>query len=403
MEKSEVVIALEGEALYEFEAKVSHRFLGSAYFVNKSPQNAIYRFNDLDWNLNSTNIEVIDNLIDDMVEQGKKVAFVQLDNKTKKSFIKGDPDYFNIHVEQKMEFKGVDVNPGFMINIQEDFIGFFDDYAIANPDVKDIMVQKEEGIFYIPESHEDNPQLNKFMSFIENQKEGFFSASLLNGKLESKGTQLVDVSIYTSIINDYEGKSLDIFNVDRKIIDAIEGEWDSTLVIDDVNATINSQGRTLLMHAARSGNTEAYNDLITKGANMQDKDIHGVSVLYEALMGENKSLIKKIIPEIDLNDHFYVDLLVEVDIIEAFIENGFDINQQNKNGNTLAMSRITSPYIIEVLLKHEGHDFTLENDKGQSFDFFMENVEFKNKRVINQLYENYQLQSLLEEESQMTP
>lgn len=422
MSKSEIVIALEGEALHEFEATVSHRFLERAYSTESSDNATVYRFNNIEWDTNKIkNIGEIDEIIRKLSDEGKKVCLVQLNNDTHESIIVGDNDYFKIKIKSKIEFGDKVFEPGMIIEVNKDYQDLYDDFLIVNPqfkrepfnlkkvtpeeDIEDMPTLSVDNIYFIPMSEIDSEDVGfkKLLKFLGNQNSGFFAVRPGDDdKLESIGRITAGVKSYTHIENGFTGNPDFVIGGNPDIINAIQKEWVSDLDLSDVNRPINSQGRTYIMHAARYGNMEAYQALLEAGASPSQENKFGLDALSEAFLARNDKMVDEVMkdPRININKEFYVDLLTE-DMMVKFFDAGFDVNTKNKNGNTIIMVRIDEPDIIQAALKYKGHDFDLKNNAGLSFNELLANHNFPHKRNVQMIYESHMLMASLEEDDSM--
>ena len=112
--------------------------------------------------------------------------------------------------------------------------------------------------------------------------------------------------------------------------------------IPDINMK-GRDGRTLLIHSALYNRISIAKWLLENGANIDEKDMQGLSALHCAVVSNN------------------------YEIAEFLLKCGAKINERDNYGNTPLMRAGLNTDMIKLLLNY-GADYTLENNNGVTLE-----------------------------------
>ena len=152
--------------------------------------------------------------------------------------------------------------------------------------------------------------------------------------------------------------------LDEQVVKAaMEGDTDAVIALLARGANVNAKGRysgwTPLILAARKGNTELVNFLLAHGADANAKSsVRSRTALMEAVRNRKDEAVKALLsadPDVDAVDWdgchalMFAAVSGQIDIVNALLAHGADVNVKNKVGSSVLMMASGYPDVVKIL------------------------------------------------------
>lgn len=156
---------------------------------------------------------------------------------------------------------------------------------------------------------------------------------------------------------------------------------ETALVVDllrrgmDVN-TVDSQGTSLLMYAARFGNSELLEFLLSNRANVLKRNKYGDTALMLAAFAGHLDVVRRLVAAGAVLDHpgwtplAYASFEGHVQVIQFLAEQGADLDAQADNGMTALMIAARNGHLeaVKVLLAAGADPDIVDQDDQSALD-----------------------------------
>jgi len=211
----------------------------------------------------------------------------------------------------------------------------------------------------IPNSQGEIPLMTiiKINTFTNEEKEDMVEKLIRRGS----DVNFIDNKGNTSLVYAIQGKSLSLVNL---------------LVKNDanINYLIPSSDQTILMYAIDVGNIDIIQLLVEYGADINFKNSKGCSVL-EMIFEKEKLKIFEYFVKYDINNFTseVINNLISkerLDLLKILIENNFNINLKDENDDTPLVYAFKNrqPEIVKYLIEN-GADVSNKNKQGETIDY----------------------------------
>ena len=144
--------------------------------------------------------------------------------------------------------------------------------------------------------------------------------------------------------------------------------------------------RTVLMYALNNKNIKVAEFLLDKGADITSRDMYGKDVLFYAVAKNNPRIIELLIDRgaiINASNRYallqYATENKNFETINFIISKGININERDRNGNTVLMeaARFGKTEIVKFLISKGADINAVTNDKKNALFFAVENYASK--------------------------
>lgn len=141
----------------------------------------------------------------------------------------------------------------------------------------------------------------------------------------------------------------------------------------DVNTT-DMDGNTLIIIAAREGNTELVTTLINYRAKINARNRHGDTALRLAALKGNQDMVQRLVKagaHVNMPDWtplIYASFNGHVDVVDYLLKNGAEINSASRNGTTALMAALRQGHIpvAKLLLATPGLEINKTNEANET-------------------------------------